>query len=230
MTARTDRTPLATAAARAKRHAGRLMGTLALGALVLAAPATAQMTIGAKGGLNFATASLTVSDTDLSPGTRSSYHGGAVIGIQVGSGFAIEGQVRFTGKGFDPGAAGSGVDNGLAMDYFEFPILATFTFPRDPSLLAARVFAGPSVGIRASCNLGDQIDQTGFTDCDGDLSKTFDFSAVVGAGIKIGRGLGGFIVDVSYDYGLLDITASGQEASVRNRNLLVSAGFIVPII
>ena len=108
------------------------------------------MTLGAKGGVNFATASLSVSNTDLSPGTRSSYHGGAVLGMQVGSGFAIEGQVRFTGKGFDPGAEGSGVANGLATDYFEFPVLATFTFPRNPSLLAARVFAGPSVSIRAS--------------------------------------------------------------------------------
>ena len=229
MTRRVDRPGVGTRGADAG-HRMRLLGSVVLAGAALATATQAQMTIGAKGGLNFATASLTVSNTGLSPGTRSSYHGGAVIGMQVGSGFAIEGQVRFVGKGFDPGATGSGVANGLAMDYFEFPLLATLTFPRDPTLLAARVFAGPSVGIRASCNLGDQIDQTGFTDCDGDLSKTFDFSAVVGAGIKIGRGLGGIVVDVSYDYGLLDITAAGQDASVRNRNLLVSAGFIVPII
>lgn len=210
----------------------RLMAAIVLVVSASLGPrwASAQMTIGVRGGLNFATASLTVSDTDLNPGTRNSYHGGAVIGMQVGRGFAVEGQVRLTGKGFDPGAEGSGVANGLAMDYIEFPVLATFTFPRDPSLLAARVFAGPSVGIRASCNLGERIDQTGFTDCDGDLSKTFDFGGVIGAGIKIGRGLGGITVDVSYDYGLLDVTAASQDASLRSRNLLISAGFIVPII
>jgi hypothetical protein len=192
--------------------------------------AHAQMTIGAKGGINLATASVTVSDTDLSPGTRTSYHGAAVIGMQVGRGFAIEGQVQFVGKGFDPGEPDSGVASNLAMDYFQFPILATFTFPREPSLLAARVFAGPAVALRASCNLETPIDQTGFTDCSGDLSKTFDFSAVVGAGIKIGRGLGGVVLDVSYDWGFLDITAGDQDASLYNRNLLFSAGFIVPIL
>jgi hypothetical protein len=203
---------------------------LALAAVIGGNRAAAQMTIGAKGGINLATASLTVSDTDLSPGTRTSYHGAAVIGMQVGRGFAIEGQVRFVGKGFDPGASDSGVASNLAMDYFEFPVLATFTFPRDPSLLAARVFAGPSVGLRASCNFETPVDQTGFTDCDGDLSKTFDFSAVVGAGVKIGRGLGGIVLDVSYDWGFLDITAGDQDASLYNRNLLFSAGFIVPIL
>lgn len=195
-----------------------------------ATPAAAQMTIGAKGGFNLATASVTVSETNLNPGTRNSYHGAAVIGMQVANGFAVEGQVQFVGKGFDPGASGSGVESNLAMDYFQFPVLATFTFPRDPSLLAARVFAGPSIGLRASCNFETPIDQTGFTDCDGDLSKTFDFSAVVGAGIKIGRGLGGIVLDVSYDWGFLDITAGGQNASLYNRNLLFSAGFLVPIL
>jgi hypothetical protein len=203
---------------------------LALAASLGAGTAAAQMTIGVKGGLNLATASVTVSGAGLSPGTRTAFHGAAVIGMQVGTGFAIEGQVRFAGKGFEPGDEGSGVATSLTMDYVEFPILATFTFPREPTLLAARAFAGPSIGLRASCNLEALSDQTGFTDCDGDLSKTFDFSAVVGAGIKIGRGLGGFVLDVSYDWGFLDITSGGEDASLFNRNLLFSAGFIVPII
>lgn len=209
-----------------------LIVAVALALAVSAGPgsAAAQMTIGAKGGVNLATASVSVAGSDLTPGTRTAFHGAAVIGMQVGTGFAVEGQVRFAGKGFDPGETGSGVETGLSMDYVEFPILATFTFPRDPSLLAARVFAGPSVGLRASCNLDALADQTGFTDCDGDLSKTFDFSAVFGAGIKVGRGLGGFVLDVSYDWGFLDITSGDQNASLYNRNLLVSAGFIVPII
>jgi len=203
---------------------------LGLAASLGAGSAAAQMTIGAKGGVNLATASVSVSGTDLAVGTRTAFHGAAVIGMQLGTGLAVEGQVRFSGKGFEPGDESSGVETSLTMDYVEFPILATFTFPRSPSLLAARVFAGPSIGLRASCNLEALSDQTGFTDCDGDLSKTFDFSAVFGAGIKIGRGLGGIVLDVSYDWGFLDITSGGQNASLYNRNLLFSAGFIVPII
>ena len=218
------------AISRTARHA--LMGVAVL-AVTTAQPLAGQMTIGVKGGMNLATASVTISDTKLSPGTRTSFHGGAVIGMTVGRGFAIEGQVRLTGKGFDPGEAGSGVEGDLDMDYIEFPLLATFTFPREPELIAARVFAGPSFNLRAFCNLVVGVDQTGFSDCDGDLSKTVDIGGVVGAGVKIGRGLGGIVVDVSYDLGFIDVTRSGDggpDGSLYNRNFLISAGFIVPIL
>jgi hypothetical protein len=218
-----------------KRTRPALIVCAALAVCSLAIPSgvAAQMTIGVKGGVNFATAGVTVSDTKLSPGTRSAYHGGAVIGMTVSRGFAIEGQVRLTGKGFEPGEPGSGVEGDLDTDYIEFPLLATFTFPREPELIAARVFAGPSLNLRASCNLVVGVDQTGFSDCDGDLSKTVDIGGVVGAGVKIGRGLGGIVVDVSYDLGFIDVTRSGDggpDGSLYNRNFLISAGFIVPIL
>jgi len=193
-------------------------------------PAQGQLVMGAKGGLSLTTMSLSTDGTSLSPGTRTTFHGAAIVGMMVSPGFAIEGQMRFAGKGFEPGGEGSGVAGNLSMEYVEIPILATFTFPSEPSLLAARAFAGPSVGLRASCNLESSPDQTGFTNCDGDLSKTFDFSLTAGAGFKIGRGIGGIIFDVSYDFGLLDVTASGSATSARNRSLLFSVGAIVPII
>ena len=206
----------------------RLLSAAVAAALAVgAAPSEAQLIMGAKGGVNLATMSV----SGVSPGIRTAFHGAAVIGMGVAPGFTIEGQMRFVGKGFEPGDTDSGVSGNLDMEYFEFPILATMTFPRDPSLLAGRVFAGPSVSLRASCNLHTAGgDQTGFTDCDGDLSKTFDFGITGGAGIKIGRGLGGIILDVSYDLGLLDITSADAPASARNRNLLFSVGAIVPII
>ena len=215
------------------RQLPRMLLAVLLASGSLPAASGAQMTIGVKGGMNLAGTSLTISDTKMSPGTRTAFHGGAVIGMVVSGGFSVEGQVRLTGKGFEPGEAGSGVEGNLDMDYVEFPVLATFTFPREPRLLAARVFAGPSVNLRASCNLEVGVDQTGFSDCDGDLSRTVDLGAVVGAGIKIGSGLGGFILDVSYDFGLIDVTRSGDDGpdgSLYNRNLLVSPGFVVPIL
>jgi hypothetical protein len=205
----------------------RILSVAVATALVVgAAPSEAQLIMGAKGGMNLATMSV----SGVSPGTRTAFHGAAVIGMGVAPGFTIEGQMRFAGKGFEPGDSGSGVSGNLDMEYFEFPILATMTLPREPSLLAGRIFAGPSVGLRASCNLETPGDQTGFTDCDGDLSKTFDFGITGGVGLKIGRGKGGIILDVSYDLGLLDITSSGSQASARSRNLLFSVGAIVPII
>jgi len=207
-----------------------LAAATALVAVLWTAPTEAQLIMGAKGGLSLATVSLSADGASLSPDTRTTFHGAAIVGMMVSPGFAIEGQMRFAGKGFEPGAEGSGVAANLDMEYVEIPILATFTFPSDPSLLAARAFAGPSVGLRASCNLTSPGDQTGFTNCDGDLSKTFDFSLTAGAGLKIGHGVGGIILDVSYDFGLLDITGASSTTSARNRSLLFSVGAIVPII
>ena len=204
--------------------------TLAAALAVGAAPSEAQLIMGAKGGINLATMSVNSGGASLSPGTRTAFHGAAVVGMVVTGGLVVEGQMRFAGKGFEPGDTDSGVSCNLNMEYVEFPILATMTFPTDPSLLAARVFAGPSIGLRASCNLRGAGDQTGFTDCDGDLSKTFDFGVTGGVGLKIGRGRGGIVLDVSYDLGLLDITSADAPASARNRNLLFSIGALVPII
>jgi hypothetical protein len=50
-----------------------------------------------------------------------------------------------------------------------------------------------------------------------------------GLGLKIGRGVGGLIIDVTYTYGMVD-AAKTSSASFKNRALMASIGYIFAII
>jgi len=203
-------------------------------ALFLAASATplsGQMLMGVKGGANFATVDIQSNGSSVGAGMRQAFHGGVVLGFGLKPNLSVEVPMMYVGKGFGPDSAGSGALGNLKIDYYEFPLLVVGTFPADPSLLAARVFAGPAFGLRARCNLtsADQ-DPTGWTDCDADISSAVDFSIMVGAGIKIGKGLRGLTVELTYDYGLSNIVKDDTGTSGKNRNLMFSIGYLVPII
>jgi hypothetical protein len=118
----------------------------------------------------------------------------------------------------------------LDLLYLDFPILAVLTLPAKPDrMFAARLFAGPSVGFRMTCDIVPFEGQSGTGVCDPQQAKSLDFGIMAGAGLKIGKGPGGFILDVALDYGLTDINET-SDVSVKNRALLLSVGYIWPII
>lgn len=204
-------------------------------ALLIAASATplsGQMIMGVKGGANFATVDIQSNGTGVSAGMKQSFHGGVLLGFGIRPNISIEAPMMYVGKGFAPDSSASGGALGeLSINYFEFPLLLVGTFPADPSLFAARVFAGPAFALRSRCNLvAANQDPTGWTDCDADISSAVDFSIMAGAGVKIGKGLRGFTFEVSYDYGLSNIIKDDTGTSGKNRNLMFTVGYIVPII
>jgi len=207
-----------------------------LGAALLvaasAAPLSGQMLMGVKGGVNFATVDITSNGSGVSAGTRQSFHGAVVLGFGLRPNLSIEVPMMYVGKGFKPDSSAAGGALGdLSINYFEFPLLVVGTFPADPSLFAGRVFAGPSLALRSSCNLtAANQDPTGWTDCDADISSAIDFSIMAGVGVKMGKGLGGFTFEVTYDYGLSNIVKDDTGTSGKNRNLMFTVGYIVPII
>jgi hypothetical protein len=210
---------------------GKTAVTVAILVSLSAAPAAGQMTLGFRGGMNVARMALSAGGSSLTAGTRSSIHGAVEVGFVLKPGFSIEAPVTYVGKGFDPGASGSGVDGTLKLGYLEFPVLAVLTVPANPSLIAGRVSAGPALALRTRCTYSSPTpDATNITSCDADVSKILDFSVLVGVGLKIGRGKRGVTLDVGYDYGLMNVLQADVGGSAKNRNLLFSVGFIVPII
>ena len=196
-----------------------------------AAPATGQMTLGVRGGMNVAGMALSAGGTGLTGGTRSSIHGAIVVGFVLRPGFSIEAPWTYVGKGYDPGSSGSGVEGTLKLGYLEVPVLAVLTVPANPSLIGGRLSAGPAFALRTRCNYSaPTTDATNITNCDADVSKIVDVGVVVGAGVKIGKGAGGVTLDVGYDYGFMNVLQANVGGSARNRNLLFSVGFIVPIL
>jgi hypothetical protein len=195
-------------------------------------PASAQlMSMGLKGGVNLSTASIDAAGTALDAGSRQSFHGGAVINYSFSPTFSIQAEALIGGKGFEPDESGTGVTSELDLSYFSMPLLAMVSLPTPNGIATPRVFAGPAFGLRARCNLMPQVaDPLQFTDCDANLSKTIDLGLVFGGGVRLGKGASGFTIDVSYDYGLANISDSNNDVSVYNRSLSLSLGFVAGII
>jgi len=207
-----------------------------IGAAVLLAVSgtslSAQMIMGVKGGANLTNVAVTADGSGISTSMRQAFHGGLLLGFGLKPSIAVEFSMLYVGKGFEPDSSASdGALGRLTIDYYEFPLLAVGTFPADPSFLAGRVFAGPSFALRARCNLRvpDQ-DPTGWTDCDADISSAIDFGVMAGAGVKLGKGLGGLTVDVGYDYGLSNIVKGNTGTSGKNRGLMITVGYTFVII
>jgi hypothetical protein len=197
-----------------------------------ASPVSAQfMSMGLKGGASLSTASIDAAGSGIDAGSRQSFHGGAVINYSFGSSFSVQAEALIGGKGFEPDDSGTGATSDLDLSYFSMPVLAMVSLPTQGDLITPRVFVGPALSLRATCHLTPQVaDPTQFTDCDADISKTFDFGMIFGGGIRLGKGTSGFTVDVSYDYGLMNISDTANDVSVFNRTLLVSLGFVAGII
>ncbi len=200
--------------------------------LVAASPGLAQqmMSIGVKGGLTVSNVTATENGTSVDTDNRTGYNLAGILSMAVSPTFAVAVEGQIVGKGFGISDTTSGITTGLDLLYLNFPILAVLTLPSGPDrLLAARLFAGPDIGFRMTCDIVPFEGQSGTGVCDPQQAKSLDFGLRAGAGLKIGKGQGGFILDVAFDYGLTDING-GDELSVKNRAFLVSVGYIWPII
>jgi hypothetical protein len=206
----------------------RVAAVLLLVATFGAATAVAQSmaSIGLQGGVNQATVSARVGGNDLNPGYRTGAFGGVTAGYHFSHKFALQGGALYIGKGFEPGGS---VQANLDVNYVDFPLLAIMTFPIGESLFAPRVFAGPVFSWRTTCNLATEPgDTSGVTDCELDAAKSFDFGVEVGAGIKIGKGVGGLTLDVAYNYGITNIS-NVEGDKINNRTLMFAVGWLFPI-
>ena len=83
-----------------------------------------------------------------------------------------------------------------------------------------------------SCTPQDIVmDPTLPNECQLDVAKQVDFGVSLGGGVKIGRGAGGLLLEVSYRRGFVNVSKSTtMDASIKNHNIVLSLGFIVPTI
>ncbi|MDH4043564.1 MAG: PorT family protein [Gemmatimonadota bacterium] len=197
-------------------------------ALAVIAPSAADaqlLSLGLRGGASQSTMSL----SSGSPASRTGIVVGPTGVVWLSDALAVQFDALYVGKGFKPNTAG-GVTSALKLSYIDIPIVAVFSLPKaGSSTIQLRLQAGGTFGFRVQCSVDQGTgDVTGITDCNPDNVGTFDFGAVGGAGVKIGKGRGGIVIDATYTFGLLDANLdSGQSA--RNRAFQISAGFLFPI-
>jgi hypothetical protein len=189
------------------------------------------MTMGLKGGASLADAQIRQDGSAVSTERRNSFDVGGFMGLAFSRFWTLQIEGHVAGRGFRLPGDAPGLTPGANTLYFDIPMLAVFNLAvGENSFLTPRLFAGPLLALRMTCTpIGTEaMPATG--ECGLDVSKQVDFGVSLGGGVKIGGGLGGLLLDVSYNYGLVNISRTESAIDIKNRNLVLSAGFIVPIV
>ncbi|MBL7850794.1 MAG: PorT family protein [Cyclobacteriaceae bacterium] len=168
-----------------------------------AAWAQASVSLGVKGGLNFA--NINTSTLGTAYNSRTGYHAGAFVNIKLTK-LAIQPELIYSVQGSDISTATSSQSIDLA--YVNIPILLKFYLVGGLNLQA-----GPQFGFLASATQGG-------TDIKS-LVKGSDTSVALGAGFDISK----FVIDARYNLGLSEINDAAGSSAAKNQVFQLSVGF-----
>jgi hypothetical protein len=157
----------------------------------------AQKTVfGLKAGLNYS--NLTSSE-DFNFKANTSYHFGALLEFNFVPVFSIQPEVMYSVQG-----ATSKDFQDVELDYVTIPVVAKIYFV--PDIFALEL--GPQYAFLVNDDFGNTID-----------NKTYDFSAVGGFSVYLGKHIFG---QARYVLGLTDTT---KNAEIKNRTFQLSLGY-----
>jgi hypothetical protein len=165
----------------------------------VALSASAQVQVGAKGGLNIANLG---GDGLSGQGVSSliSFHIGGQVSIPVADKFSIQPEVLYSGEG----AKATG--GKFLLGYLNIPVLAEYNIAK-----GLNVEAGPQLGFLLSAQAEPTSGPS--TDIKSQLKST-DFALVLGLNYKFTESIG---ADARYNIGISDINAtSGTNNSISN--------------
>jgi hypothetical protein len=188
--------------------------------LFIAVAMTAQAQIvkfGIKGGVNYANQTgteITVNSTNYKSEAITNYHFGLVAEFPLGNTFAIQPELLYSTVGanykqsgmmlYYAGTSSIITDFNNKLGYITIPVLAKINLSKVFSL-----DLGPQASFLLSKKNDVSINDT----------KSFDFGAAAGLGIKITKGI---FIQGRYVVGLSEVSTS---AKAKNSVLQVSAGF-----
>ncbi|WP_026450779.1 porin family protein [Aequorivita capsosiphonis] len=163
------------------------------------AAATAQsdkteVDFGVRGGVNFA--NITSNDDFDSPDSRTNFYAGLVAELPLHERFSLQGEVFYSGQGFEQDIPLIDEKVEYKADYIQVPLLAKFYIVEGLS-----VAAGPQFGFKVN----EKVDYDSAnieTELDTDSLKTFDFQGTAGLEYKFNNGL---FLQGRYSYGFSDL-------------------------
>jgi hypothetical protein len=196
-------------------------------ALLMAAPLSAQTTIGIKGGINVADVSTNVEDISGLVESKTGFVGGGFVTFGLGTIFAVQPELLYSQKGFK--AEENGATAQLNTNYIEIPVLLKAQLKL--AMLRPAVYAGPVVSFETGCDL----DVIGITfDCDADEGfssrKTTDWGAVFGANLDFFLGPVTLLVDGRYQLGLTNLAddpEGTEEVKTRTWQFMAGIGWTI---
>ena len=187
---------------------------LAIVAMIIALPASAQFRFGIKAGV--ALNSLHLRSENLNSDNRAGFTGGLMAEFTVPViGLGLDASLMYVHRS---ASAEEAVDTDDAegevsfakRDYIEIPINVKYKFsiPAISSIVAPYVFTGPSIAFLVSDSK--------------DIYKKCDFAWNVGAGVELVRHLQ---VSASYGFGITKLVAE-RDANVKNRYWTLTAAYL----
>jgi hypothetical protein len=181
--------------------------------LMFGSSASAQITYGAKAGVNFANVSFAGDDVPSS--SRIGLLAGAFATVPLTGWLSVQPEAIYTVKGasidiFD-------IESDYIVDYLEVPVLA-----RVPIQRRVYLAVGPSIAFRIRArnrtSFGGSTEEVNIAD---DV-ESLDIGVVGAAGLEMGR----WVFDGRYTHGFSDTDAdTSDNVKIRNRVFSVSAGF-----
>jgi opacity protein-like surface antigen len=202
--------------------------SLVVAMMIVAAPASAQFSIGVQGGANMANLDVTSSE-DFDTETLTGFMAGLVFDYAIGTNMAISVQPSYIGKGATTESEASidpefDLDTEVSLTYIELPILFRYAF--GSGNIQPFVEAGPAIAFltKAEAKAGSATEDVK------DSVKSTDFSGAIGAGVNFGVGNNTIFAGARYTMGLSDINDdSSDDSEFKTKGIQLLAGFKLPI-
>lgn len=164
--------------------------------------------------------------------SRTAFYAGAALTIPLGANAFVEPQLLYSAEGakmtvFDSTLA-TNVTGTFKLAYLRVPVLFGLNFGSAGGV-RPRIYAGPAIGIKASCNLEASAMGTSVSSSctDVDLKmKGVDLGVTGGGGATIPVGRGTISVDARYTLGLTDVY---DALNMKNKGFSIGAGFTFPL-
>jgi hypothetical protein len=178
------------------------------------------MEFGILGGLNL----FTFGGSDATGAkSRTSFFGGVSLNLPLSSQLYVQPEVLYSGEGGKFESAG--VTDEIKLGYVQIPVLLGFNLT--PSgRTGVRVFAGPEVAFKLSCDLSETSGGvTQSVGCGSELKST-DFGVTGGAGLTFHMPRFNINVDGRYTLGLAKVVS---DVNVKNQGFSIGAGLSFPL-
>jgi hypothetical protein len=199
----------------------RKVAAILLAIVALAAsPTYAQVTGGFKIGVNWA--DLDEGDDEADDEDNLDKRTGLAIGgfvdVPVAPGFSFQPEFLYSQKGakfedFD------GEDVTIKYDVIQIPLLAKFNFGASDAPVQGFVVAGPGLAFRIKAEIDYDVTNELDEDIE-DETESFEFSGIVGAGVKFGMAS----VEIRYDHGFTNLNSVDDDFEIKSRTFSVLFG------
>jgi len=203
----------------------------------------AQVSLGVRGGANFATFAVSGDDQDLPFKPKAGLNFAILFNLPLSTSTSIQIEPGFSQRGTRISENSNQLINSqqvkidikgkLLVNYIEMPIL--FQYKPQLGKLEGLLSIGPEVrlmtgNIRAKSRSKVYVDGDLVSDTSEDDSNKFDFGIVGGAGVAYPLGAIKVFAEGRYHFGLRNLSSySGDDSKVHNRGASAHLGILVPI-